>query len=345
MDDRVSSALWFRQVLAAVTAAGLDGPALCRRAGLDPEALNSAHARLPNAVISRIWELAIEESGNPAIALVAPHAFQPAAFDAMGYAMMSSADLRGALERAVRYAAVITNATTARVTPLNVGARFEIFVRAGDRPPPVQGYEFVLLTLLSFLRWMAGQELTPLAVEFKHPAPVDLQAHQLAFRCPLRFGAPAYALVFSRADLARPLQTANPWLAEMHDQLMTERMRRFAQGVSAQADLPVAPRVCSLLVQALPDGEPTRASVAKALGLGERTLQRRLQAESTTFQVLLERTRRELAERYLNSDQVALVELACLLGFSSQAALTKACRRWFGVPPRQLRQQSRQLRG
>ena len=159
MHDRVNTAVWVRQVVASISAAGLDRDKQCRRAGLDHQALVSADARVTNEVIGRIWELAVEESGNPAIALVAKRAFRPAALDAMGYAMMSSADLHGALQRAVRYAAIMSNATAGRLIPVPDGLRFEVIAGDGSRPSPVQGKDFVLLMFLTPMRWIAGQAL------------------------------------------------------------------------------------------------------------------------------------------------------------------------------------------
>ena len=327
--------MWVRQVVATISAAGLDGHKLCHRAGLDPRVLASVDARIPNEVIGKLWALAVEDSGNPSIALLAQRAFKPAALDAMGYAMMSSADLRGALERAVRYAGIMSNATTGRLIPVPDGLRFEVITRDGSGPSPVQGKEFVLLMLLTFLRWIAGQTLTPLAVEFQHDAPVDLKRYEDTFGCPLHFGSSSYAIVFSQADLATPLLTANPWLAQVHDRHVAERIEQLNR--SPQGALSVTPRVRRLIVQSLPDGEPTRQAVASALGLSERSLQRRLHDEGSSFHSLLDGTRRELAERYLASESVALVEATSLLGFSGQASFTRACRRWFGASPRKVR--------
>jgi len=70
-------------------------------------------------------------------------------------------------------------------------------------------------------------------------------------------------------------------------------------------------------------------------------LQRRLQAEDTSYQQLLDETRRELALQYLGEPRRSLAEVADLLGFVDQSNLFRACRRWFGMPPGQYRQQLR----
>ena len=74
--------------------------------------------------------------------------------------------------------------------------------------------------------------------------------------------------------------------------------------------------------------------------MSERTFQRRLVEEGTSFHQLLDSTRRELAERYLRQRHVSLTETAYLLGFSDQGNFTRACKRWFALTPGQYRMRS-----
>jgi len=69
----------------------------------------------------------------------------------------------------------------------------------------------------------------------------------------------------------------------------------------------------------------------------ERTLQRRLEEEASSFVQLLNETRRELAEQYLNRLHLSLAQAAYLLGFSEQSSFFRACKRWFGLPPGEYR--------
>jgi AraC-like DNA-binding protein len=95
--------------------------------------------------------------------------------------------------------------------------------------------------------------------------------------------------------------------------------------------------VCAEIARRLQHGEPRRQDVASGLGLAERTLQRRLQEESVSFQGLLDRTRRELAQQYLAEDRHTLTDVADMLGFVDTSNFFRACKRWFGVPPAQYR--------
>jgi AraC-like DNA-binding protein len=73
--------------------------------------------------------------------------------------------------------------------------------------------------------------------------------------------------------------------------------------------------------------------------MSERTLQRRLEEEATSFVQLLDDTRRELANQYLGRLHLSLAQAAYLLGFADQRSFFRACRRWFQLSPGQYRSQ------
>jgi AraC-like DNA-binding protein len=67
--------------------------------------------------------------------------------------------------------------------------------------------------------------------------------------------------------------------------------------------------------------------------MSDRTLQRRLQAEGTSFQQLLDDTRREMAQLYLRRPDASIKRVAEQLGFEDPSNLFRACKRWFGESP------------
>ena len=80
-----------------------------------------------------------------------------------------------------------------------------------------------------------------------------------------------------------------------------------------------------------------RGELARRLHLSERTLQRRLADEGSSYQQLLNDTRRQLAERYLRDGQLAATEIALLLGYSEPSVFFRAFRQWTGLTPGEYR--------
>ena len=91
MTKRTTAAVWVKGIADMLAAEGLERARLLLAAGIDPASLDAPGARLPTEKISRLWELAVERSGNPALGLAQHQVVRPASFDVVGYTMMSCA--------------------------------------------------------------------------------------------------------------------------------------------------------------------------------------------------------------------------------------------------------------
>ncbi len=332
MSARTTSAVWVRGIAEMLAAEGLDSNAVLAAAGIDPVALQAPGARVPTDRISRLWELAAERSRNPAIALAQPHVVRPASFDVVGYTMMSCANMKDAFDRLVRYLRILSDALTLTRSEESGRYRLSFELRGDERSVPRQRVEFILVTVATFCRWVSGRDLDPAEVAFSYPAPADARPYRDALRCPVTFDAPVTSLFYPLEELSKPLSTYNPVLAELHERYAGEYLERFDHGQ-------ISYRVREAIIRRLPDGEPRRDQIARELCMSERTLQRRLEEETSSYLQLLNDTRRELAEQYLNRLHLSLGQAAYLLGFSEQSSFFRACKRWFGLPPGEYRRQ------
>ncbi len=330
--ERTTSSSWANAIIQALELDGLDGRQLFSELQLDPQLLTDPDARIPQDRMTRLWQRAVIQSGNPAVGLNMAKVIRPAHFNVVAFSLMSSSSLREGFARIVRYQRIIGEAADIALQPLPDRYRLELAIHGDTLPAPAQSHDAVMAYAIAFCRWMTGQQLMPLQASFTYPKPADTSAYEALFGCPLVFGAPRYSLDFSRSVMEAPLATGNAALAQAHDRLAGEYLARFEHSrVTHQAR--------QVLCRLLPQGEPKRLAVAGALRMSTRTLQRRLQEEGNSFQQLLDETRRELALQYLGQPQLTLLEVAYLLGFADPSNFFRAFKRWFGTPPGQYREQ------
>src|SRR5262249_45717354 len=192
-----TAAFWIRGIAETLKAGGLDVAALFDEAALDMAALSDPDFRFPTERVSLLWQLAVERSGNPAIGLLTSNVVKPASFDVLAYTMMSSPNLLGLLKDMVRYVGIVSDAASMAITEDHEGYRMILELFGGGQPVPRQRFEFDLMTILSFCRWVTNRDLRPLALELRFPPPADPQSYEDAFKCPLRFNAPVNALLFA----------------------------------------------------------------------------------------------------------------------------------------------------
>ena len=325
------AAFWVKAIAEALQSEGLDLPSLFAEAGLEFAALKDPYARFASDKVCLLWQLAVARSGNPTLGLAGSQIAKPASFDVVGYSMMSAPTVLGALERIARFISIVNDAAIIAVKEAPEGFRVTLQIFADQQQPvPRQRFAFDFMAFLSFCRWVTIRDLRPVALELTFAPSADLAAYGDAFKCPLRFNAPVNALLLSASDVMLPLPTAHQMLAEIHERIAAKHIQQLQTS-------PTRLRVHAILIRCLSDGEPTRAKVANAMAMGERTLQRRLDAEGTSFHQVLDETRRELAEHYMNRNDLSLAEAAYLLGFGDQSSLFRASKRWFGTSPRRRR--------
>ena len=81
--------------------------------------------------------------------------------------------------------------------------------------------------------------------------------------------------------------------------------------------------------------------VARELGVGSRTLQRRLASEGTSWLHVLNQTRERLARHYFQSTDLSPTQVSFLLGFEDPNSLFRAFQRWTGTTPEVWRAEAR----
>lgn len=332
MTERTTSSSWALSIVQALELEGLDCRALFSELGLDYCALNDPDARFAQDGMTRLWQRAVEITGNAAIGLNLAKVMRPGAMHVVGYALMSSSTLRDSFQRLVRYQRIIAEGADLQFGPTDRGALLTLAIHGDQLPPARQSADGSLASTLAFCRWLTGKPLVPLEVYLQGPRPADVEPYQTMFQAPLRFNADSHGLLMRHIDMDIPLPTANAELALLHDRFAGDYLARFS-------DNRVTHRARQVICRLLPQGEPRRETVAQTLQLSERTLQRRLDEESTSFQQLLDDTRRALAQQYLARADLALLEVAYLLGFADPSNLFRAFKRWFAMTPGEYRAQ------
>ncbi|HCE40600.1 MAG TPA: AraC family transcriptional regulator [Alcanivorax sp.] len=321
------ASFWIEYLLDAALHAGVDLSEALVRLGVTEEDLESPAARIPLSVENRLLEHAVSRSGDPLFGLHMGEGIRPRFMGELGYASMSSATLRDAIELMIPFT---------RVTSEFAELRFEWRSRNlwliwetpfEDLPTSAHRVDAFFTGAVVFGRWILGAERDPLALHLRHGAPADDGEYRRVFRCPVHFRQPVNALVLDEAVLDLPLRDADP---EVH-RLARSRVQRAVTRHRARDNL--LEQVRLEIQRRLVDGVPQLEPIADRLGVKPWTLRRRLRAEHTDFSTLLEDERRRLACDWLLHSDRSVNQIALDLGYSEQSAFNRAFKRWFGVTP------------
>jgi AraC-like DNA-binding protein len=307
----------------------VDAAKLMRDAGVDLAHLKDPTARLDPAVHRRIVADAVELTEDPGFGLRFSDFVHPTTFHALGFALLSSSSLRAFCKRWVRYHSFIT--TTGDVSIDEVGATPAlVFPAVNLKSESTVGRVLIdgqIATVLKLIRFMYRPDYSPVRVDLMSPQIAGtIPVYQKYFGSNVNFSQERNCIYFEHDVLDARLPAANAELARQNDEAVLNFLARLDRAnVVAQAH--------AKLIELLPSGDCSKAKVASALNMSVRTLHNRLADSDTTYQHLLDRTRRELAEQYMRQQNISVSEVAYLLGFSDCSNFSRAFHRWTDQSP------------
>lgn len=314
---------------------GLSERVILQRAGLPPTLFQGEGTRISLDDYLALHEVVEREADDPTLALRVGQVVSVELFDPALFAALCSPDLNTAATRLGQFKRLVgmfrldvnTDADETRIT-----------YRCAQRPdlPGTLGLtELVFLT--AFARRATRHRVEPRQVTVQQ-LPPDPKPYATWFGNPVRRGD-AYMVVFSARDASRPFLTENAGMWETFEPSLRRRMDE------ARANTSTRERVEAALYELLPSGRTQMKDVARELGLGTRTLQRRLADEGTTWLQALNDTREQLARHYLRRSDMSPAEVSFLLGFEDPNSLFRAFQRWTGTTPESWRAVARAAAG
>jgi AraC-like DNA-binding protein len=317
---------WPRTIADALLVAGVDVVKVLSEAGFSHDDFRDPNARLSREATAKLWRAAVAHTGDAAFGLEAARYVTQTTFHGLGVAVLASATLADAMRRLVRYHRLVCDSAELALEVESCCARLVMRPReeAGEQPVH-EATDAVLALIVRTSRLITNRTFALERVQFRRPEPRDSEPYARVFRCPLRFGAADDALFFDAAQLDGRLLMANPELAQRNDEAVREYLARVDQGS-------IVHLVREKLAKRLAD-KPSPQEIARALGMSQRSLQRRLRESGTSYEGVLGEMRKELACSYLRQGRYSVGELAFTLGFEDASAFARAFRRWTGVSP------------
>lgn len=312
---------------------GGDADALLAHAGIAAASLADPDAYLPYRPVIAVVERAAATLECPDFGLRLAERIGVDMLGPLAVAMNNAETVRAALTIAQRFFHFHNPAVVFSVAAYNADQDFIGLELKMHRPPRCpQTFERGVATTHRFLAAVCGPSYRPKEVCFKHMALSPPAVYRAAFGMAPNFGAPHAGIAIARELVDMPLSGGNAQVRRIAEHFL----ETAAPAVVTDA---LAPRARVIIARLTRVGDCAQGDVARALGLHERTMQRRLQAEGATFEALRDDVRRELAHAHLAQRNVPLAHIAEMLGYAEPSAFTRACQRWFGAAPRNLRKQ------
>jgi AraC-like DNA-binding protein len=325
-----------RSIVAYAEKRGVKRAEILSAAMIHPATLGNADGRVRRSQIHSTWQFAAEALDDPCIGLHVAKSLPVGTFDVMDYMLATSQTVREGLDALLSYLRLLLDqaALEVHIEGDIATCRFRLF--NDDLGLERYSAEFVLSLILSRIRACADVSgWHPLGVKFAHPLVGDATEYERFFGEPVTFASGVNELVLPLLVLDAPMKRADAGLNSVLLRHADELLAKLPPVDSFEE------AVRQAVYQAMSDGEglPATEQIAKRVGVGTRTLQRRLQDAETSFNRIVDDMRLDLATRMLGDSQTAIGEIGFMLGFSEPSAFSRAFRRWTGRTPMGVRKE------
>jgi AraC-like DNA-binding protein len=321
-------AAWVAHLASVVARYKVSSERLLEGQPLAPQDLVDPNARVSLATLIAIIERARFLSREPALGVELGLHTRATLWGNLGFATLSAPSMRAAIELAIRFCDLVTPAIALRLR--EDGAEAELIL--DERDDFGSARDVIVLWLLLGI-WNVGRMMTGapstarLELAFAEPA----YASRLPSELPaVRFGQPASRLLFDAWRLDLPYVLHDPSALRTAVELCERQHEALGHGDA------IAPRVRQLLTRSI-RALPSFKAMAGELHLSPRTLSRRLAAEGTSFQALMEEERKRQGVTLVAAQERTISEIADRLGYSNASNFERAFRRWTGRSPTQYR--------
>ena len=302
---------------------GICQETVLRRAGLPLNLLNGPSPFLTETEYHRFIEAIDAESDRPELGLRLGQIPVFDAFEPMTFAAACSPNLESALARMTTYR-LWMSPFLIRTDWRPQGLQISFDGLGHRRIPRLRG--IVEMTfIVHWLRQATRKHIKPVRVGM--PELPDNGEPYFSYFGTRPEPDRSHSVQFAYLDSQRPFVHAN---SSIWDTFPTELRRRLGD-LEGSARFVETVRVS--LLELLPSGRANKDQAAQSLGMGPRTLQRRLRDEGTSFRRVLASTRCDLVHHYLSNTDLTTPEIAYLLDFEDPNSLYRAFHTWTGTTP------------
>ena len=312
-------------------ARGLDTAPLKSEAGLPADLENDPDAWIGGRSQIAFLNLLAEALGDGLFGFHLALELDPRELGPLYYVMASGRTVGEALQREERYTRLISEGLRVHVRlmeQLIVDTEYEGIERHLDR----HQIEFWMTCTVRKIRQLSGRQIEPLHTSWMHHRGAEAAEIRSYLGGRVSFDSGLDRLEFSKEVAGYELRTADTYLDAFllgYADRMVANRHASATDLRTQVENAIAPR--------LPHGTASQAAVASDLGLGSRTLARRLSEQGMTFREILDAMRMDLATQYLRNEHLSVAQIAWLLGYSKANSFARAYRLRTGRSPRQAR--------
>jgi AraC-like DNA-binding protein len=309
-----------------VEALGGDIETVLTLAELPADVIVNPEYFIPYRSYLRLLDAAAAHTGCPHFGLEMSHDLGAENMGVIGFVMSQATNVGTAWASLQRFYHIHDTYGTVVLTAKGELACIRYEIPRSGLPGVKQSLDVAAGVSTNMHRMLCGPSSEIVSLHFPYPKPAELRPYEFLDCRNIIFDQPGYAMFFP----AEMLQ----WQVAHSDPQMKEILDTYLESLELGGQHATSRQVEKLIRGFLSTGDCTLPHIARFLSVSIRALQNRLGAEHSSFQLLLDKVRRELAINHLSRGDMQLTQIAYLLGYSELSAFSRGFKRWYGTSPR-----------
>jgi len=350
-NENVMAANYSAAIVRLTSSYGISEEAILEGTGMTPAELHSADQVISINQIIRLASNAVSLTNTPHLGLMLGQHLSVTAHGMLGIAVMSSKNLGDALKIVCMYFKIRFSAFTA-ITEIKRG-KLTLAINPDSHvypPPETDGStlhshietalhffdEAMASSVLSIARLLTQQDCNEFTYQFAYPAPLYKEEYTKILGQNIHFNSELNCISAPASFAELPLMFYDE--ATLKTALKNCNKLLFKQ----QAHLLLKHKIKDILGN-LKGEFPNLESLAKKLNMSSRTIRRKLQAEGTNYQTIVNETRKDLAKKFLRDPSLSIIQISSELNFNDPSYFARMFKQWTGSLPTEYRKQHLKL--
>lgn len=322
---------YFRPLFDYTAQQGFDCSGMLALLGLQESDLKNSDLRIAHEHIAPLFKLARATTNDDNVGLHAGQEMKIQHVGILGLLALTCSRAKEAFDLHTRYQSLVGNGLDTRFHVEGGLTCMELSIPPGLPHPSRQEYEYHLGGWFQLKDQVVGAEHKACRVELPYGRPANDDEQTALFGVSPSYGHDVARIYFDSTYNELDLTTPDPQLKQILELQARKRLQEL-QGEQADTD-PQLAEVKQLIANKLAWGAPSLEEIAEEMQVSRRTLQRQLDKRESSFKDLLDQVRKDLACKYIETPDLALLDVAFMLGFSEQSSFARAFKRWFGEAP------------
>jgi AraC-like DNA-binding protein len=310
---------------------GAERGKLLAAAGIAVEDLSCADAHFSSQQLKTLVQEAKQQTAEPALCLYFGEQLTLTSHGVLGYALMSCRNIQQAVDLLIKYHRLLLNDISLSVRRDNDHIIIEYQPRESALIGQSDDCELFFACVISSVKHMLHRQDFSCEIRLDYPAPAHAERYEALLGPYIHFSQSHCQVSFAADWLELQPVFANPVMLTLYEQQCEQLLQRMEQGAGLEE------KVRQYLIAS--QNFSSLQQTAEHFHMSPRTFRRRLTQESTAFQDILDKVRRQLAETYLSDRSITIEHTAELLGFHDVSNFRRAFIRWTGMSPAAFKRQ------